>query len=114
MSDVPGDPGSQLPYQEFSPYYLAPIRLVFSHWRSRRILGFARFCLGAVWSLFLCPPSHTLQRRAGRATSLSHLAILATHMGAILGFFCDIAISYPKQKPQSQHQREKWGKERRT
>ena len=25
MSDTPGDPGSQLPYQEFSPYYLAPI-----------------------------------------------------------------------------------------
>ena len=25
LSDVPGDPGSQLPYQEFSPYYLAPI-----------------------------------------------------------------------------------------
>ena len=29
MSDVPGDPGSQLPYQEFSPYYLAPIWLGF-------------------------------------------------------------------------------------
>jgi hypothetical protein len=25
VSDIPGDPGSQLPYQEFSPYYLAPI-----------------------------------------------------------------------------------------
>ena len=25
LSDVPGDPGSQLPYQEFPPYYLAPI-----------------------------------------------------------------------------------------
>jgi hypothetical protein len=25
MSDIPGDPGSQLPYQEFSPYHLAPI-----------------------------------------------------------------------------------------
>ena len=25
VSDVPGYPGSQLPYQEFSPYYLAPI-----------------------------------------------------------------------------------------
>ena len=25
MSDITGDPGSQLPYQEFSPYYLAPI-----------------------------------------------------------------------------------------
>ena len=24
-----GDPGSQLPYQEFSPYYLAPIWLAF-------------------------------------------------------------------------------------
>ena len=29
MSDVPGDPGSQLPYQEFPPYYLAPIWLGF-------------------------------------------------------------------------------------
>ena len=28
LSDIPGDPGSQLPYQEFSPYYLDPIRLV--------------------------------------------------------------------------------------
>ena len=25
VSDTPGDPGSQLPYQGFSPYYLAPI-----------------------------------------------------------------------------------------
>ena len=29
LSDIPGDPGSQLPYQEFSPYYLAPILLAF-------------------------------------------------------------------------------------
>ena len=27
--DLPGDPGSQLPYQEFLSYYLAPIWLVF-------------------------------------------------------------------------------------
>merc|ERR1712023_182294 len=46
LSDIPGDPGSQLPYQEFSPYYLNPIRLVFSHWRSSWVLGFA-------WVLFL-------------------------------------------------------------
>ena len=25
VSDIPGDPGSQLPYQEFPLYYLAPI-----------------------------------------------------------------------------------------
>ena len=25
MSDTQGNPGSQLPYQELSPYYLAPI-----------------------------------------------------------------------------------------
>ena len=25
LSDIPGDPGSQFPYQEFPPYYLAPI-----------------------------------------------------------------------------------------
>ena len=24
LSDIPGDPGIQLPYQEFPPYYLAP------------------------------------------------------------------------------------------
>ena len=24
LSDIPGDPGSQLPYQEFPPYYLDP------------------------------------------------------------------------------------------
>jgi len=30
MSDITGEPGSQLPYQEFSPYYLAPIGLEFS------------------------------------------------------------------------------------
>ena len=30
LSDIPGDPGSQLPYQEFSPSYLASIRLAFS------------------------------------------------------------------------------------
>ena len=46
LSDIPGDPGSQLPYQEFPPYYLHPIRLVFSHWRSSWVLGFA-------WVLFL-------------------------------------------------------------
>ena len=27
ISDIPGDPGSQLPYQQFSPYYPAPIWL---------------------------------------------------------------------------------------
>ena len=26
LPDIPGDTGSQLPYQEFPPYYLAPIR----------------------------------------------------------------------------------------
>ena len=41
LSDIPGDPGSQLPYQDFPPYYLHPIRLVFSHWRSSWVLGFA-------------------------------------------------------------------------
>ena len=41
LSDTPGDPGSQLPYQEFPSYYLAPIRLVFSrlaNWHNLLIL----------------------------------------------------------------------------
>ena len=37
LSDIPRDPGIQLPYQEFSPYYLAPILLAFSISRSRWI-----------------------------------------------------------------------------
>ena len=37
MPDIPGDPGSQLPYQEFPPYNLAPILLVFSRWRERQV-----------------------------------------------------------------------------
>ena len=32
MSDIPGDPGSQLPYQEFPPYYLTWLLYLIADW----------------------------------------------------------------------------------
>ena len=52
--------GANYPIRSFLPSTWLLSDWCFSHWKSRGTLGFARFCLGAVWSLFLCPPSHTL------------------------------------------------------
>ena len=70
VSDTPGDPGSQLPYQEFSPYYLAPI-----------------------WEGF---PISLIQVRVGFSPSVFLLVLVTTRIGLalLLGTHLSLLGSY--------------------
>ena len=85
LSDILGDLWSQLPYQEFSPYYLAPMVLSgISHFPDPDLdLGLER-----ALSLSVLLPTSAQGTGVGEGhIPFTYLAILATHMDAIKWFF---------------------------
>ena len=88
VSDIPGDPESQLPYQEFSPCCLAPI------WLEYFPFPWSRWTVECPLSLISVLPS-PLHNEAlvGAHLFLTSSYSSYTHGRDITVFFCDIAIS---------------------
>ena len=92
VSDIPGDPGSQLPYKEFSPYYLAPILLAFPISLRQVVSGFLPFASSLPFSR---PLVHNATKGGcGLYITLAQSTFPGVHTWTpYYGFFCDIATS---------------------